>query len=140
MQDFFERYASVSLTGSPEELAGFYASGFAMAGPRGVYGGLNDERFLGWLGHVQAFNRESGMKSLRPVAVPYEVVVGPDHRLVTVRWGACFDATGDREIEFEVSYLLQMDGPRIVASVSHEDQEERMRAEGLLAGPQEGGR
>lgn len=130
--DFFARYAACSLSGSPEELATFYAEGFVAAGPKGAYGALNDDKFLTWLEQVRSFNEQSGMRSMRPVQVGPESDVGPNHRMVTVLWGACFQATGEREIEFSISYILHAKGPRIVTYINHEDQEELMKAAGLL--------
>ncbi|MBX3171566.1 MAG: hypothetical protein KF760_29425 [Candidatus Eremiobacteraeota bacterium] len=130
---YFSRYAAVSLSGSPQELAGFYAEGFVAAGPTGAYGALNDDKFQSWLGQVKGFNEQNGMQSMRPVQILEEAAVGPHHRLVTVRWGSRFQATGAGEIEFNITYILHLKGPRIVAYISHEDQHERMRAEGLVS-------
>lgn len=68
------------------------------------------------------------MRALRPSRVGGAVPVGPNHCLVEVEWAALF---GEREVVFSISYLLEKNGPRILAYVSHEDQEDKMRAEGL---------
>jgi hypothetical protein len=36
-----------------------------------------------------------------------EVTLSPLHALAIVRWGARFEKTGDRVIEFEISYLVE---------------------------------
>ena len=130
-QGFFEGYATASISGTAEEMAAFYAEGFVAAGPEGAFGGLNDEKFLAWLGRVRQVNEERGMQSLRPAEVREESAVGPHHRLVSVRWATQFEATGERSIEFTISYLLHLKGPRIVAYVSHESEAGRVEAEGL---------
>lgn len=130
-QSFFERYARTSLSGTAEEMAALYAEGFVAAGPKGAFGGLNDEKFRDWLEEVRRGNEERGMQSLRPLQVREESSVGPHHRLVSVRWATQFAATGECSIEFTISYLLHLEGPRIVAYVSHEDEGERVEAEGL---------
>ena len=63
-----------------------------------------------------------------------EMPVGGPYTLVAVDWAARFDRTGAMPIRFVISYLLREtpDGPKIAAYVSHEDQEETMRAHGLL--------
>lgn len=129
----FEGYAAASLAGDAEQLAGFYATGFVAAAPSGAYGGLNDEKFREWLQQVHQFNQQSGMRGMAVVDAREECRVGPNHRLVTVRWGAQFEKSGERVIEFDISYVLQVNGPRplIVAYISHEDQTEAMRREGV---------
>lgn len=127
MQDFFERYAAVSLHGQPAELAALYGSGYVIAGPKGAYGGLNDESFLGWLEAVQKGN---SMTALRPARVSAPHAVGPNHSLVTVDWAATF---GEKEVEFTIAYLLENEGPRIIGYVSYEDEAERKEQEGLAA-------
>jgi MFS family permease len=64
----------------------------------------------------------------------YEVTLSPIHALATVRWGARFAKTGERTIEFEISYLLEKaDGDwKILSYISRSDQNEEMKKEGLL--------
>lgn len=131
MHEFFTKYAHLSLHGEAAELAELYGAGFVVAGPKGTFGGLNDEAFLAWLTQVQQGSRDSGMRGLRPARVAAPLPVGPNHCLVEVEWAALF---GEREVVFAISYLLQNDGPRIIGYVSHEDQAERMAAEGLHYG------
>jgi hypothetical protein len=132
-REFFERYASRSLGDHPEELATLYASTFIVASPQGSQAFTNDARFLEWLRQVAAFNREHGMRSLTAVALA-ETMLSPRHVLVIVTWGAQFEKTGKRVIEFQISYLLEKDSEewRILAYVSEADQEDEMRKAGLL--------
>ena len=73
------------------------------------------------------------MRALSPVAVR-ETVLSPLHVLAQVRWGARFEKTGDRAIEFEIAYLIERAGEswRVLGYVSERDQDEEMRALGLL--------
>jgi hypothetical protein len=54
--------------------------------------------------------------------------------LATVTWGARFEKTGERIIEFEISYLLEKaeDDWRILSYISRSDQTAEMEKEGLL--------
>lgn len=131
-QTFFERYAGHSIKAEAPELAAMYGDGFVAAGPRGSYAAKNDEAFLCWLHEVFRLNEAAGMQSLRPVhCAPVEA--SPHYQLVKVRWAARFAALAG-EVEFDISYLVFVaeSEPKIVGYVSHEDQEERMRQEGLL--------
>lgn len=94
---------------------------------------MNDAQLLDWLAHVRTFNREHGMRALSPAAVR-ETVLSPLHVLALVRRSARFEKTGPRAIEFEIAYLMELAGEswRVLGYVPARDQEEEMRALGLL--------
>lgn len=133
LEDRFKRYALVSLGPDPEQLAEFYDTSFLAAGPKGSAAFTNDEAFRRWLREVHDFNVSSGMTSMA-VGATSAITVGGGFTLATVEWVATFQRTGDTPIRFNISYLLRESesGPRIAAYISHEDQEEAMRASGLL--------
>lgn len=133
LREFFERYARVSLGDEPEALAGFYDAAFLAAGPKGGAAFTNDASFRAWLREVHAFNVKSGMTALAVDGVR-ETPVSADYLLATATWAATFRKTGDAPIRFDISYFLRTSGERtkIAAYVSHEDQEDAMRAHGLL--------
>jgi hypothetical protein len=133
VQQFFTRYAALSMGDDERALAALYAPSFLVAGPTGSMTFANDPRFIDWLAHVRAFNRLHGMSALSPAAVR-ETVLSPLHILAQVRWSARFEKTGDRTTEFEIAYLLELAGEswRVLGYVSARDQEEEMRALGLL--------
>jgi hypothetical protein len=130
---FFTRYAELSMGPRPEELADLYAPTFIAGGPQGSQAFTNDARFREWLVQLGDFNRRHGMRALRVVATR-EQTLSPLHALATVTWGAQFDKTGDRVIEFEISYLLERAGGdwKILCYISRSDQQEDMKKEGLL--------
>jgi Domain of unknown function (DUF4440) len=117
----------------PEALAEMYGPTFIVGGPNGSHAFANDRHFLEWLRQVAAFNREHGMRSLTVVSI-HDIELSPLHTLATVMWGARFDKTGDRVIEFAISYLLEKsdDAWRILSYISRSDQNAEMAREGLL--------
>jgi hypothetical protein len=129
----FAKYARASLDPDPDALAGMYADAFSAAGPTGSAVFKNDEDFRTWLRQVHEFNKQSGMQSLEVVSVR-QVPIKDHHTLATVEWGARFSKTGEELIRFEISYLVRLlgDRPAILAYVSHDDQEEVMKARGLI--------
>lgn len=131
-QRFFEAYARHTTQAQAEQLAAMYGEGFVAAGPRGSYAAKNDEAFICWLHEIFRLNQNSGMVAMRPVHCQ-PVDISPHYQLVKVRWAASFASRQD-EIEFDISYLIFVAEaePKIVGYVSHEDQQERMRREGLL--------
>jgi len=130
---FFDRYAELSLGTTPERLAPLYAPTFIVAGPEGSQAFANDGTFLDWLRQVRDFNQQHGMRSLE-VRDIREVSLSPAHTLATVTWGARFQKTGDRLVEFAIAYLLERanDDWKILAYVSERDQTEEMQRLGLL--------
>jgi hypothetical protein len=133
VEQFFTRYAALSLGQDDRAIAAVYAPSFFVAGPTGSMTFVNDARFLDWLAQVRAFNRQHGMSGLSPAAVR-ETVLSPLHVLSQVRWSARFEKTAARDIEFEIAYLLELAGEswRVLGYVSERDQAEEMRALGLL--------
>lgn len=133
LEQFFAHYATRSMGDDNPALAALYAPRFFVAGPTGSMTFANDAAFVDWLAQVRAFNRQHGMRALSPAAVR-EMVLSPLHVLAQVRWSARFEKTGDRAIEFDIAYLVERaaDSWRILGYVSSRDQEEEMRALGLL--------
>jgi hypothetical protein len=133
VEQFFARYAALSMGDDDHAMAEMYAPSFFVAAPKGSMVFPNDARFLEWLGQVRAFNRQHGMHAVAPAAVR-ETALSPLHVLAQVRWNARFEKTGDRPVEFEIAYLIERAGEswRILGYVSERDQEEEMRALGLL--------
>lgn len=133
LHEYFSRYASLALGPDPAQLAELYDASFLAAGPKGGAAFRNDESFLAWLRELHAFNARTGMSSMTAGEIR-EMPVGAGYSLVTVTWAATFQRTGATPIRFTISYLLREteSHPKVAAYISHDDQEEMMRAHGLL--------
>lgn len=131
-EEFFRRYARVSMGAEPEKLAAFYDANFLVGGPKGTEAFKNDPAFLDWLRKVHAYNESSGLTAMKAAGVS-DFTIGGGYTLATVEWAATFKRTGEKPIRFSISYLLrQAEGAwKIAGYVSHEDQEETMREHGL---------
>lgn len=130
---FFEGYAAASMGGDTQAVADHYASTFIVSGREGSASFQNDKDLLDWLNSVLERNREVGMQSLE-VSSLRDTPLGDHHALVTVQWATTFEKTGDERIRFAISYLLRLTekGPLILAYVSHEEEQELMKAKGLV--------
>jgi hypothetical protein len=130
---YFGEYAAASLSGQPETVAAFYATAFIAAAPKGSQVFQNDPAFLDWLRGVQTGNQAAGMAGLEVVGIE-ESRISDDYTMITVEWGARFHKTGYQLITFRIAYILELHGqrPQILAYISHEDQDEVMKREGLL--------
>jgi hypothetical protein len=133
LKPFFEAYSESSMSSNPTALASHYADAFIASGPTGSAAFNNDEQFLAWLGQVCEFNQRVGMGSLEVVSI-HETPISDHHAFATVEWGARFEKTGDERICFEISYLLRFSEakPLILAYISHEDQQDVMKARGII--------
>ena len=80
VEQFFTRYAALSMGQDDRVLAEMYAPSFFVAGPKGSMVFANDARFVEWLAQVRAFNRQHGMRSVSP-AVVRETALSPLHVL-----------------------------------------------------------
>jgi hypothetical protein len=133
VEQFFDDYAALSMGDDEGALAAVYAPSFFVGGPQGSMTFANDARFLEWLAHVRAFNRQHGMRAISPAAVR-ETVLSPLHVLAQVRWSVRFEKTGARAIEFEIAYLLERaeESWRLLGYISARDQQEEMQALGSI--------
>ncbi len=54
--------------------------------------------------------------------------------MVKVHWGATFKKTGDKLVEFDVTYFIQNPdtNPKIIMFIAHQDEEKAMKELGLM--------
>ena len=68
VEQFFTRYAALSMSDDAPALAAMYAPSFFVGGPTGSMTFANDA-FVDWLAQVRHFNRQHGMRVLSSAAV-----------------------------------------------------------------------
>lgn len=130
---WFEGYASDWQTGEVAAVADRYAPVFMTASPTKTATYQNDERFRAWLRGVGEWHSASGLERVE-VVTTREQPLGDHHVLVSVIWAIGFRKTGAQRIQFEISYLLTGEPPRILTLLSHHDQRAAMRHYGVLPG------
>ena len=111
----------------------YYADTFISAGPKGTISQSKKE-FTEKAEQAAHFYRSVGQKSARIVSKRV-MPISNDYSMVVVRWGVTFEKTGSRQIEFDVSYIIQEteNDPKIILFISHEDEEAAMKKLGLQA-------
>ena len=117
-----------------EKSAGFFAETFISAGPRGAIAQSKSEYLR--LGRQAAeFYRQVGQTSAR-ILLSDETPISNEYSMVKVHWGVTFKKTGDKLIEFDVSYFVQKNGSerRIVMFIAHQDEQLAMQELGLIPG------
>src|SRR6185503_12769982 len=102
------------------------------AGPKGMIAQSKSD-FISKAGEAAAFYKSVGQTSAKILSMK-EIPVSDYYSLVTVHWGVTFHKTGNKPVEFDVSYLIQHtdEEPKIILFISHEDEEEAMQKMGLL--------
>ncbi len=132
IKKFFEEYEKAFSELDIEKNAGFFADAFISAGPKGAIAQSKTE-FLKKAKQASDFYKSVGQESAKIISAD-EMPVSDNYSLVKVHWGAKFKMTGDRLIEFDVSYLVQKTGPepKIILFISHQDEEKAMEELGLL--------
>lgn len=113
--------------------AAVFADVFIAAGPGGSVAQARDQ-FAGFARELAEFYRSLGRTGTR-VAATQHAPISDAHVLVRVQWAIAFDRPGDAPVLSEVSYVVDKSdaaAPRIVMSVAHEDEEETLRAAGLI--------
>lgn len=134
LKAFFDQYAEASNVIDPATVASFYAENFIVAGPKGNAAFKNDEDFLQWLRQLRSFNQQVGMKEMT-IMNYMQSAINANYIMVRIKWGAQFHKTKDELFTFEISYFVYQTGnlPKIIMYISHEDQEDVMKANGLLS-------
>lgn len=109
-----------------------FAEHFISAGPRGTIA-LGRDEFAKMTSQAAEFYRSVGQTSERILSME-EIPISNEYSMVKVHWGVTFRKTGDKLIEFDVTYFIQETGPdpKIIMFVAHQDEEEAMSKLGLL--------
>ncbi len=132
IKKLFEEYEKAFSGLDIEKNAEFFADAFISAGPRGAIAQSKTE-FLTKAKQASDFYKSVGQESAKIISAD-EMPVSDNYSLVKVHWGAKFKKTGDKLIEFDVSYLVQKTGPepKIILFIAHQDEEKAMEELGLL--------
>ncbi len=115
-----------------EKQVQFFAEHFISAGPRGSIAQGRDE-FAKLANKAAEFYRSVGQTSAKILSQD-EIPISNEYSMVRIHWGVTFKKTGNRLIEFDVTYFIQKTGPepKIIMFIAHQDEEKAMKELGLL--------
>ncbi len=115
-----------------EKQVPLFAEHFISAGPRGSIA-LGRDEFARMAIKAAEFYRSVGQTSAKILSMD-ETTISSEYSMVKVHWGATFKKTGNKLIEFDVTYFIQKTGPepRIIMFIAHQDEEKAMKELGLL--------
>lgn len=127
LNQFFTDYGSAAF--DAKKVATFYQD-FAVASTPSFVGCLKgDKEMMEAFENIAEYQKKTGLISMKPNNIEAQELDAL-HVLAKVQWRALFDKTGDRPIEFDVTYLLRREKERlrILLYVAHQDEKE-MREE-----------
>ena len=132
VRTMFDEYAKAFSALDFEKVAVFYADSFIAAGPKGSRAQSKSE-FTEWAAKAAEFYKSVGQQGAKLLAFE-EIPISDDYALVKIHWGVKFKKTGDKFIEFDISYTIDKTGPepKIILFISHEDEQEAMQKLGLF--------
>ena len=115
-----------------EKQVPLFAEHFISAGPRGSIPQGRDE-FARMASKAAEFYRSAGQTSAKILSME-ETAISREYSMVKVHWGATFEKTGDKLIEFDVTYFIRNTDtePKIIMFIAHQDEEKAMKELGLL--------
>ena len=115
-----------------EKQVPFFAEHFISAGPKGSIAQGRGE-FAKMATKAAEFYRSVGQTSAKILSMD-EIPISNEYSMVRIHWGVTFRKTGNRPIEFDVTYFIQKTGPepKIIMFISHQDEEKAMKELGLL--------
>ncbi|HEV8285564.1 MAG TPA: nuclear transport factor 2 family protein [Chitinophagaceae bacterium] len=112
--------------------AEFFSDTFISAGPKGTIA-QNKKDFLQKAEQASAFYKSVGQTSAKIISKNI-IPISDQYTMVTVHWGVTFKRTGNKLIEFDISYIVYQpeEEPSIIMFIAHQDEEEAMKKLGLL--------
>lgn len=112
--------------------AEFFADTFISAGPQGAIA-QSKEEFLKFADQAAEFYRKVGQTSAKILSMD-ETPISSEYSMVKVHWGVTFQKTGDKMVEFDVTYFVQKTGPtpEIIMFIAHQDEQQAMQELGLM--------
>lgn len=112
-------------------ISGYCADNFISAGPKGSIAQSKKEFEKKAEESIQ-FYRSVGRKSARIISKRVMPICS-EYSMVVVRWGVTFEKIGTKQVEFDVSYIIQETDidPKIILLITHEDEEAAVKKLGL---------
>lgn len=132
VKKLFEEYEKAFNALEVEKQVPLFAEHFISAGPRGSIA-LGRDEFARMASKAAEIYRSVGQTSAKILSMN-ETAISSEYSMVKIHWGATFEKTGNKMIEFDVTYFIQKTGPepKIIMFIAHQDEEKAMKELGLI--------
>ena len=127
LDTLFKEYETALDKLDVKTISGYCADSFISAGPKGSIT-QSPKDYEKKAEQVNKFYKSVGRNSARIISKRVMPICN-EYSMVVVRWGITFNKTGNKLIEFDISYIVQETGsePKIILFISHEDEETAMK-------------
>jgi len=127
LDTLFKEYETAFDKLDVKTISGYCADSFISAGPKGSIT-QSPKDYEKKAEQVNKFYKSVGRNSARIISKRVMPICN-EYSMVVVRWGITFNKTGNKLIEFDISYIVQETGsePKIILFISHEDEETAMK-------------
>ena len=131
LDTLFKEYETAFDKLDVKTISGYCADSLISAGPKGSIAQSRKD-YEKKAEQTNKFYKSVGRNSARIISKRVMPICN-DYSMVVVRWGITFAKTGNKLIEFDMSYIIQETGsePKIILLISHEDEEAAMKKLGL---------
>jgi hypothetical protein len=131
-EKLFKKYEQAFSALDVEKQVPMFAEHFISAGPKGSIAQSRDE-FAKMARQAAEYYKNAGQTSARILSME-ETPISNEYSMVKTHWGATFKKTGDRLVEFDVTYFIQdpITDPKIIMFIAHQDEQQAMKDLGLL--------
>ncbi|MDQ1280521.1 MAG: uncharacterized protein QG670_1784 [Thermoproteota archaeon] len=131
VKKFFAEYEKAFIALEVERQVPMFAEHFMSAGPKGNIARSRDE-FEKMAHQAAEFYKSVGQTEAK-ILYMWETPISNEYSMVLVHWGVKFKKTGDKLIEFDVTYFIQnpVSDPKIIMFIAHQDEEKAMKELGL---------
>ena len=131
LDNLFREYETAFDKLDLKKISGYCADNFISAGPGGSIA-QNRKEYEKKAELAIKFYKSVGRNSARIISKRVMPICN-EYTMVVIRWGVTFEKTGSKQIEFDVSYIIQETDidPKIILLISHEDEEVAMKKLGL---------
>lgn len=131
LDTLFKNYETAFDKLDVKTISGYCADSFISAGPKGSVT-QNRKDYEKNTEQKNKYYKSMGRNSARIISKRVMPICN-DYSMVVVRWGVTFRQTGNKLIEFDISYIIQETGsePKIILLISHEDEETALKKLGL---------
>ena len=132
LEKLFAEYEKAFSELNIEKNATLFADTFISAGPKGTIAQSKDE-FVKMGKQASEFYKSVGQTSGKIISKKF-TPISDQYTMATIHWGVSFKKTGNRMIEFDVSYIVNetANEPKIILFIAHQDEEAAMKKLGLL--------
>jgi Domain of unknown function (DUF4440) len=131
LDTLFKEYETAFDRLDVKTISGYCADSVISAGPKGSIAQSRKD-YEKKAEQTNKFYKSVGRNSARIISKRVMPICN-DYSMVVVRWGITFDKTGNKLVEFDRSYIIQVTGgePKIILLISHDDEETAMKKLGL---------